>query len=421
MRSRDELLRKAREINAAARGNGATRPVMRFEVKTAKDLRSKIFAPLKYIVPELIVEGLVLLAGKPKVRKSWMALDIGLAVASGRFCLGDKKPQQGSVLFLALEDGERRLQRRIDKVLPTFGDEWPEAFNYETKWPRADKGGVEAIDAWCETHPDARLIVIDVLARFRAPANNRANAYNEDYLALSKLQELATKRAITVLVIHHTRKGDSEDPVEEISGTLGLTGCADAFLVLKRTAAGATLAGRGRDTEDVDLAVQFDKETCRWTILGEASEVHRSDQRKAVLSALSEGPLFTHEIMAETGIRNRNAADLLLARMARDGDVIRLKRGLYGLPEHAQSVDPSDPRQIRQIDRSELKPMKEQEDSDQSVDLSHLSQGSRETETGSALSPAAQRAVDRAFARQQAQSPSPDYLGPAGDSAEDFK
>ena len=116
--------------------DGGGRP--KLNIQTAAALRTKTFAPLKYIVPGLIVEGLVLLAGKPKVRKSWMALDTSLATAAGRICLGDRKPQQGAVLYLGLEDGERRLQRRIDKLLPTFGAEWPEGFMYETKWPRAD-------------------------------------------------------------------------------------------------------------------------------------------------------------------------------------------------------------------------------------------------------------------------------------------
>ena len=185
-------------VQAPVRGQSLARGPI---VQTAAQLRSKTFAPLKYIVPDLIVEGLVILAGKPKVRKSWLALDIGLAVASGRYCLGDRRPQQGSVLYLGLEDGERRLQRRIDKLLPTF--DWPANFHYSTQWLRADQGGVEAIDKWCQENPDARLVEIDVLARFRAPANGKANLYSEDYAALVRLQELAIKRSIGVLVVHH--------------------------------------------------------------------------------------------------------------------------------------------------------------------------------------------------------------------------
>jgi RecA-family ATPase len=178
--------------------------------------------------------------------------------------------------------------------------------------------------------------VIDVLAKFRPVSRGKNNAYEQDYAALSKLQELATRRSITILVVHHTRKGESDDPVEEISGTLGLAGAADAFLVLKKVAAGATLAGRCRDTDDIDLAVQFSGETCRWTILGKASEVHRSDQRSRVLAALEEamGPMSPKDITIVTGM-GRRAVDLLLLRMVRAGEITRIKRGLYSLPKYA--------------------------------------------------------------------------------------
>jgi hypothetical protein len=300
-------------------------------IKTAAILQGMTFAPLKFIVPGLIVEGLVLLAGRPKVKKSWLALDIGVAVAANRFCLGDRKPEPGDVLHLALEDGERRLQQRMSKLLPTFGGKWPERFHYATQWLRADQGGVEAIELWCEAHPNARLVIIDVLAKFRAPTTNR-NAYEQDYAALSKLQELATRRSITILVVHHTRKGTSDDPVEEISGTLGLAGAADGFLVLKRAGSGATLIGRCRDTDDVDLAVQFSKENCRWTILGQAAEVRRSEQRGLILTALEEaGPagLSPKEMAAEVSGLNHDNAKQLSRRMANAGEIQSNGRGRY--------------------------------------------------------------------------------------------
>ena len=324
---------KALPENRAAKRNAGAVAAALAGLKTATALQTMTFPQLKYIIPDLIVEGCVLLAGKPKVRKSWLAYDVGLAVASGGYCLGDKKCAQGEVLFLALEDGDRRLQRRATKLLPTFSGKWPERFYYATKWPRASEGGIEAIDQWCEAHPDARLVVIDVLARFRAPSTNK-NAYEQDYEAVSRLQELAVRRSITVLIVHHTRKGAAEDPVEEISGTLGLGGGVDAFLILKRTSSGGTLIGRGRDTEDVDLAMQFNDETCRWTILGQAADVQRSEQRGRVLVALEgaiEG-LPTSEIVSHAHLTSRAAADVLLSDMAKDGQVERVKRGVYALP-----------------------------------------------------------------------------------------
>jgi len=344
----------------------------RVTIKTAAALRTMTFAPLKYIVPELIVEGCVLLAGRPKVGKSWLALEVGLAVAAGRYCLGERKPERGRVLHLALEDGDRRMQRRITKVLPTFGGEWPEAFDYATQWPRADQGGIDEIEQWCDKHADARLVVIDVLAKLRAPSQSKRSVYEQDYAALSKLQELATRRSITILVVHHTRKGEADDPVEEISGTLGLSGAADAFLVLKKSSAGATLTGRCRDTEDVDLAVQFSRETCRWIILGDAAQVQRSDQRARVLAALENAPdgLSVLAIMAETQLRNRNAADLLLSKMAAAGEITRVKRGVYCLPQYAG--------QIGQKGQKDTQPS---EITNKNVNLSFLSDLSRVGET----------------------------------------
>ena len=89
----------------------------RDHVFTAAELQRKTFPPVSYCVPDLIPEGLTIIAGKPKIGKSWLALDICIAVAAGRFCLGERKPVQGDVLYAAMEDNPRRLQRRIDKLL----------------------------------------------------------------------------------------------------------------------------------------------------------------------------------------------------------------------------------------------------------------------------------------------------------------
>jgi hypothetical protein len=171
--------------------------------------------------------------------------------------------------------------------------------------------------------------------------------------------------------VHHTRKGASDDPVEEISGTLGLAGAADGFLVLKRTGSGATLTGRCRDTEDVDLAVQFSRETCRWTILGDAAEVRQSDERARVLVAL-EGAnqgLYVNEIMGAANL-TRTAADKLLPRMVAAGQVERAKRGLYGLPGTTARLRAT--RENGEIGRSGRKSLKKQDDKSKSPNLPHL-------------------------------------------------
>jgi hypothetical protein len=295
------------------------------------------------------------------VKKSWLAYDIGLAVASGRYCLGERKCVEGDVLYLALEDGERRLQSRATKLLPTFTGKWPDRFHYQTKWPRANQGGIDAIDKWCEAHPEARLVVIDVLAKFRAPTTGK-NVYAEDYSAVSALQELASRRLITILVIHHTRKGVSDDPVEEISGTLGLGGGADAFLILKWSKSEvATLIGRGRDTEDIDLALEFNKETCRWTILGEAAEVQRSKQRGRILVALEDAGaagLSPKEVAGAVEELTHDNAKQTLRRMAMSGEIKSDGKGRYfhnSSAKPGETVSPVSPAPASAVKHNEIK------------------------------------------------------------------
>jgi hypothetical protein len=108
-------------------------------ISNAAQLQRKHFPDIAFIVPRYVAPGLTLLAAKPKIGKSWLCLDIAISVATGRYCLGDVKCTNGQVLFIALEDNERRLQRRITKLLPS--GEWPADLDYATDWPRAGQGG----------------------------------------------------------------------------------------------------------------------------------------------------------------------------------------------------------------------------------------------------------------------------------------
>src|SRR5689334_10298883 len=96
---------------------------------TAAELQNKIFPPIKWAIEPLIAEGLTILAGRPKVGKSWWILDGALAVAGGAFAFGEYRANTGDVLYLALEDNERRLKDRISRLVPSmFGQkaQWPE-------------------------------------------------------------------------------------------------------------------------------------------------------------------------------------------------------------------------------------------------------------------------------------------------------
>lgn len=301
-------------------------------VFSAKELGQMVFPPIKWIVPGVLPEGATILAGRPKLGKSWMALDIALAVARGDYCLGDRHCQQGDVLYLALEDNRRRLQSRIDRVsVPGSSEPWPERLDFATDWPRCDAGGVEAIRKWAASKVNPRLVVIDVLAMFKPTRGSQETGYEHDYAAVKGVQELAGHLGIGVLVVHHVRKGIGEtDPFEKISGTLGLSGAADTALILDRDGNGCSLYGRGRDIQEFEKAISFSKENCRWTLQGDASEVRRTDERSVILHVLMDQgePMSPADVAGATGMPRNNVKQLLF-KMAKAGEVMKTKRGLY--------------------------------------------------------------------------------------------
>jgi AAA domain/Bifunctional DNA primase/polymerase, N-terminal/Primase C terminal 2 (PriCT-2) len=301
-------------------------------VQNAATLLTRSFAPVRYVIPGYIAEGCSILAGKPKIGKSWFVLDAALAVAGGN---GGRafgvQAEQGNVLYLALEDNERRLKSRIRKVLGPFAA-GPDKFEYRTEWKRADEGGLSDIEAWIKSVPKATLIIVDVLARFRPMATGRNTAaYDADYAAIAGLQGLASKYSVAIVIVHHLRKNAADnDPFDKVSGTLGLSGAADTILIIDRDGQGIVLYGRGRDIEEIETAIVFDKPTCRWRVMGSASEARMSGARKAILEALkgSSAAMSPADVVAETGAKPGNVR-FLLRKMVDDGTIMKAERGKY--------------------------------------------------------------------------------------------
>jgi hypothetical protein len=167
--------------------------------------------------------------------------------------------------------------------------------------------------------------------------------YEGDYKALGELQKWAGEAGLAILILHHTRKAESEDPIDGVSGTLGLAGCGDTIVILARSGKGPTLWLRGRDVEEQEQALLFNKATCRWTIVGEAEEVHRSETRQKILTALNDVSLCKEalspkEIAALTYV-SENTVNQRLIGMVRDGEIIKVFKGGYISASRADLVD----------------------------------------------------------------------------------
>jgi hypothetical protein len=302
---------------------------------------AKTFDAIKSVVPGIIVEGLTLFAGKPKIGKSWLLLHAAIAVATGGFTLGDIHCIEGDVLYCALEDSERRMKSRLGKLLGSRGG--PKRLQIRTRMPRLSQSGLTVIVDWISSVANPRLIVIDTLAMVRAPKVKGQTDYEADYQALLALRELAMQQGIAVVVVHHLRKAEADDPFDTISGTLGLTGAADSVLVLKRDANGVfTLHGTGRDLVELEKVLTFSKDAGVWTMAGNPHEVRASNARKAVLTAMKEiaEPAAPNDIAAAAHLKRDNVRQLLL-KMAKDGLIERADYGKYRLakPKPEQTND----------------------------------------------------------------------------------
>jgi hypothetical protein len=300
---------------------------------SAEELSTMKFEPIKYVVPGVIVEGLTLLAGKPKIGKSWLLLHTAIAVASGGFTLGDIHCQEGDVLYCALEDNLRRLQSRMTKLLG-ISQPWPKRLSFQTEMPRLAEGGIDFIRDWIEKAKRPRLVIIDTLAMVKTPKTKVQTQYEADYDSVMELRRLANQHNVAIVLVHHLRKAEADDAFDTINGTLGLTGAPDTIMVIKRdTTGGTTLHAKGRDLIEVEKAIQFNKDSCVWTVLGDANEVRRSNERTTILQALAEAdsnPLGPNEIAAACGMKSGNVRRLL-GKLKTDGLVTNPSYGKYAL------------------------------------------------------------------------------------------
>jgi DNA-binding transcriptional ArsR family regulator len=304
---------------------------------TVGEILATDFPPPQWIVPELLTSGLTILAGAPKLGKSWLALALGAAVGSGGAVLGRYRVERRGAAYLALEDTPRRLKDRLQKI----GAARDAHLDLFTQW-RAGTEGIADLDAYLEEHPDVKLVLIDTLARFRGPPQGD-DRYAEDYRAAAEIKAVADKHDAAIVVIHHVRKMPSEDVMDMVSGSNGLNGAADSTWVLTRARgeADAKLFITGRDVEEQSLALRFDSECGSWTVLGDAAEYAQSRERREILDALPSGAKKrTSEIAAAVG-KKPNAVAYLLSKLEKEGLVHSPHYGHWAriTPESPESTE----------------------------------------------------------------------------------
>ncbi|MDD4494143.1 MAG: AAA family ATPase [Eubacteriales bacterium] len=241
---------------------------------SAPDLQKANLPPTEYLVDDFLPMGASILGSPPKSGKSWFVLLLGLRIASGGVFLRWQTKQAG-VLYLSYEDCLSRLKERMNKLLDNSPA--PSCFRFSTEIVTLEGGLLEHLDEYLKTYPETKLIIIDTFQKIRGQAKHGERWYEHDYREAGAIKEFADKKGIGVLFVTHTSKiKDKDDPFNELMGTNGVSGAMDTMFVIKkasRHAQQATLHMTGRDVEQGEFAIRFNKDTCQWEFIGDADDL----------------------------------------------------------------------------------------------------------------------------------------------------
>ena len=240
--------------------------IKRLQTIDADTLQSTAYEPVSFVVDDLLPQGLHLLAGAPKIGKSWLALWLCLCAAQGK-PLWTFATRPCEVLYLCLEDSFQRIQSRLFDLT----EDAPPTLHFAVMSQRLHNGLVEQIEQFLKEHPQTKLIVIDTLQRIRT-AGNDANPYANDYRDLSALKRIADAHGIAILLIHHLRKEFADDVFSRISGTTAISGAVDSSFTLvedRRGSGRATLSCIGRDIEYRELTLERNAENV-WELVSDS-------------------------------------------------------------------------------------------------------------------------------------------------------
>lgn len=309
------------------------------EISNAEDLRHEVFEPVKWAVEGFLPSGLAILAGSPKIGKSILSLHIAIGVAVGGCVLGKINVEQGDVLYLALEDNKRRLQDRMN-FSDFFSGDFYHSDEYVTlehldiihRIPRQHEGGLDFIEWWLSEHPDARLVIIDTLQKFRKLLSGKGSMYAEDYETISQIKALADKWEVPFLIIHHLKKAKEQDDwLNEFSGSQGIAGSADTLFALKRTRTDnhAILHRTGRDVEEKDFSMRLDR--FGWVLEGEAELFTMPEWKRQIMDYLKEHETVSPMQLAQDLNLNINTAKSNILRLVKDGTLKKVGHGTYTL------------------------------------------------------------------------------------------
>ena len=294
-------------------------PVTELETFSSRELRDMALQPRNYLVEGLLPrEGLTLLAAPAKTGKSWLVLQLASALVREQPFLG-RATHKTRVLYLSLEDNPLRLRER-SRVMDCLGS--PDLY-FCTRSELLGRGFEEGVDSFLRRQQGIGLVIVDTLQKIREVGRD-SPSYGADYRTMDLLKELSERYKLAVLLVHHTnKKEEAADSMNMVSGTMGIIGGVDGIWLLRRPSrldGAGMLQVTGRDTDDMLLRLNFEKESCRWQYLGEgeAERLTQPGLTECLDGFLEEGEEWigtATELLEQLGLSERMSCISLSSRL----------------------------------------------------------------------------------------------------------
>lgn len=321
------------------------KPVDTTKAIDAADLLLLNLPPLKWVVPDLIPEGTLLLAASPKIGKSSLVYQACVECALGGTLLG-RQVAQGDVLYAALEDGPRRGQMKVRTALQ--GRKMPHgALTVWWNAPSIGNGLEEALAEWLASVDNPVLVAIDTLERIRPDSDSRKeSAYRTDVRHLTQLQDAFKDRDVALVIVHHARKEKGDDFVQAVSGTYGLTGSVDTILSIERRRNDqyAVIRVTGREVGEIELPVRMD-DVGLWSWAPEAAAAVSSERMEVFQIIQRRGPIWPQQvarIMGSEGESGRVSVQQMMSKLVTEGVISKGRGGYSVVPDATAYSDYSE-------------------------------------------------------------------------------
>ena len=288
--------------------------------------------PPRFIVARLVPAGLHLLAGSPKIGKSWLALWLCNQVSSGGK-VWEFDTQKCGTLYISLEDTIDRLHLRLSHIT----EHGSKDILFATNADNLATGLLEQLESFIKEYPDTGLIVIDTFQRIRD--GDSESTYANDYREVVKIKTLADRHKIAVLLIHHLRKAPDSDPFNMVSGSTGIIGAVDSIYVLekqKRLENGAILYVTGRDIEDMQIKLEFNRDPPVWKFTGYGNKTQNSTD--PIITALCE---FMTERVDYTGTATELNTAFCDSKLITESSGITINNLTRRITEHLLTLEKS--------------------------------------------------------------------------------